>query len=36
MDLGEIGIDGANCIRRAQDRVPWRAFSNTEMNLRVP
>jgi hypothetical protein len=27
MDLGEIGIDGANWIRLAQDRVQWRAFS---------
>jgi hypothetical protein len=24
MDLREIGIDGANCIRLAQDRVQWR------------
>jgi hypothetical protein len=36
MDLREIGIDGANCIQLAQDRVKWRAFVNTEMNLRVP
>jgi hypothetical protein len=36
MDLGEIGIDGANWIRLAQDRVQWRAFENTVMNLRVP
>jgi hypothetical protein len=35
-DLGEIGIDGANWIRLAQDRVQWRAFVNTVMNLRVP
>jgi hypothetical protein len=35
MDLGEIGIDGANWIRLAQDRVQWRAFVNT-VNLRVP
>jgi hypothetical protein len=35
MDLGEIGIDGANWIRLAQDRVQWRAFVNTVMNLRV-
>jgi hypothetical protein len=35
MDLGEIGIDGANWIRLAQDRVRWRAFLNTVMNLRV-
>jgi hypothetical protein len=31
-----IGIDGANWIRLAQDRVQWRAFVNTVMNLRVP
>jgi hypothetical protein len=36
MDLGEIGIDGANWIWLAQDRVQWRAFVNTVMNLRVP
>jgi hypothetical protein len=24
MDLGEIGIDGANWIRLVQDRVQWR------------
>jgi hypothetical protein len=35
MDLGEIGIDGANLIRLAQDRVQWRAFMNTIMNLWV-
>jgi hypothetical protein len=35
VDLGEIGIDGANWIRLAQDRVRWRAFVNTIMNLRV-
>jgi hypothetical protein len=36
MDLREIGIGGANWIRLAQDRVQWRAFVNTVMNLRVP
>jgi hypothetical protein len=36
MDLREIGIDGANWIRLAQDRGRWRAFVNTVMNLRVP
>jgi hypothetical protein len=36
MDLREKGIDGANWIRLAQDRVQWRAFVNTVMNLRVP
>jgi hypothetical protein len=36
MDLREIGIDGANWIRLAQDRVQWRAFVNTVMNFGVP
>jgi hypothetical protein len=36
MDLGEIGIGGANWIRLAQNKVQWRAFVNTVMNLRVP
>jgi hypothetical protein len=36
MDLREIGIDGAYWIRLAQDRVHWRAFVNTVMNLRIP
>jgi hypothetical protein len=36
MDLGEIGIDGANWIQLAQDMVQWRAFVNTVMNLGVP
>jgi hypothetical protein len=36
MDLKETGIDGANWIRLAQNRVQWRAFVNTVMNLRVP
>jgi hypothetical protein len=35
MVLGEIGIDGANWIRLAQDSLQWRAFVNTVMNLRV-
>jgi hypothetical protein len=35
MDLREIGIDGANCILLAQDRVQVRAFVNTVMYLRV-
>jgi hypothetical protein len=34
MDLREIGIDEANWISLAQDRVPWLAFVNTVMNLR--
>jgi hypothetical protein len=36
LDLREIGIDGANWIRLAQDRVQWREFVNMVMNLRVP
>jgi hypothetical protein len=36
MDLGEIGIDGANWIRLAQDKVQWQTFVNTVMNFRVP
>jgi hypothetical protein len=36
MDLREIGIDRANRIRLAQDRVQWRTCVNTVMNLRVP
>jgi hypothetical protein len=36
LDLRETGIDGANWIQLAQDRVQWRAFVNTVMNLRVP
>jgi hypothetical protein len=33
MVLREIGIDGANWIRLAQDRVQWWAFVSTVMNL---
>jgi hypothetical protein len=36
MDLREIGIDGANWIRLAQDRIQWWAFVYTVMNLRGP
>jgi hypothetical protein len=36
MNLRQIGIDGANWIQLAQDRVQWRAFVNTVMNLRIP
>jgi hypothetical protein len=36
MDYRKIGIDGANWIRLDQDRVQWRAFVKTVMNLRVP
>jgi hypothetical protein len=34
--LREIGIDGANWIQLAQDRVQWRAFVKTVTNFRVP
>jgi hypothetical protein len=36
LDLREIVIDGANWIRLAQERIQWRAFVNTVMNLRIP
>jgi hypothetical protein len=36
MDLREIGIDGVNWFRLAQDRVRWRAFVNTVTNFPVP
>jgi hypothetical protein len=36
LDLREIGIDEANWIQLAQDRVQWWAFVKTVMNLRVP
>jgi hypothetical protein len=36
MDLREIGIDGENWVRLAPDRVQWRDFVSTVMNLRVP
>jgi hypothetical protein len=35
IDLRVISIDGAIWIRLAQDRVRWRAFVNTVMNLLV-
>jgi hypothetical protein len=36
MGLRETGIDGANWIRLVQDRVQWRVFVKTVMNLRIP
>jgi hypothetical protein len=36
MDLREIGIDGANWIYLAYDRVQWWACVNKVMILRVP
>jgi hypothetical protein len=35
-DLREIGINGANWIQLAQDRVQWLTFVNMVMNCRVP
>jgi hypothetical protein len=35
LDFRETGIDGANWIRLAQDRVQWRAFVNTVMSVQV-
>jgi hypothetical protein len=36
LDFREIGIDGAKWTQLAHDRVRWRVFVNTIMNLRVP
>jgi hypothetical protein len=36
LDIREIGINGANWIQLAQDRVQWQAIVNTTMNLQVP
>jgi hypothetical protein len=36
MDLQETGIDRANWILLAQDRVQWRDRVNMVMNIRVP
>jgi hypothetical protein len=36
IDLRDVGIDGTKWIRLAWDRVQWRTFVNTVMNLRVP
>jgi hypothetical protein len=36
MDLREMGINEANWIWLAQDRVQWQAFVSTVMNLWVP
>jgi hypothetical protein len=36
MDLREVGINGANWIHLAQDRVQWWACVNIVLNLQVP
>jgi hypothetical protein len=36
IDLREKRTDGANLIQLAQNRVQWRAFVNTIMNVPVP
>jgi hypothetical protein len=36
MGLREIGIDGANWIQLAQDRIQWWVCVKAVMNLRVP
>jgi hypothetical protein len=36
MDLREIGWDGMDWIRGAEDRNQWRTRVNTVMNLQVP
>jgi hypothetical protein len=36
LDLREMGIEGANWIQLAQDRVQWRTFVNAVMYLCVP
>jgi hypothetical protein len=36
VDIRETGIDLANWIQLAQDRIQWPVFVNTVMNLRVP
>jgi hypothetical protein len=36
MDLQEVGCEGRDWIKLAQDRNRWRALVNVEMNIRVP
>jgi hypothetical protein len=35
MDLSKIWIHRTNWIRLVRNRIQWRAFVNTEMNLQV-
>jgi hypothetical protein len=32
MDLGEVGLEGVDCIHLAQDRYLWRHLMNTAVN----
>jgi transposase len=34
-NLRDMGIDGVNWIQLAQDKVQWRDFVSTVMNIRV-